>query len=368
MALRRGGEANVRVGLGAQAARVVRALRRHRLALFLAALALSALCFQAIPGDTLEGSLVQAAVLAAVTIGAVALGRPAALSLPRVCGAGAARVAARRTEAGNSSNTKSDTGGEQSEDAGRSTHCARGGNDRTRGGDLGRWVVAVLVVGTLAGAASWWMLSDAGMLAGAVVGAAGSAPSGQVSVGSSGVDSVSALVFRLGAVLLLCLFTGIFEEGVFRVLALDALAPAFEGRKRHLGQHGSDTGVPPTLGSFQHGLFGAAVASSVLFGMLHVSTMDGAAAGSAVAWVQFVLKPVQAGLFGFFMAALFVRTGNLWVVAGVHGLFNLLYTGPALLAGSVSTTYVTGNPAELALLIVMTLVLVPPAVVAARIF
>lgn len=373
VALRRGSEADVRAGLGAEAARVVRTVRGHRLALFLATLALSALCFQVIPGGSLEGSLAQTAVLAAVAVVAVALGRPEALALPATARSRAGRAAACRAK--NGSRCAEPKTGDENACRGRMRGAfPLGAGGRGRWGGLGRWTVAVLALGALAGAASWWVLAGSGMPGGAALGAAegvaAGAASGLAPVVSGDGGSVLALVFGLGSIAVLCLLTGVFEEGVFRVLALDALAPAFcaDGRWDRSGERGSASERMPESAPYRRGLFGAAVASSVLFGMLHVSAVDAAAVGSAVAWAQFALKPVQAALFGFFMAALYVRTGSLWMVAGAHGLFNLLYTGPALLVGGVSSTYVTGSPAELALLAATTLLLIPPAIAAARAF
>lgn len=186
------------------------------------------------------------------------------------------------------------------------------------------WAVAVLAVGLIAGAGSLW-------LAGGIEGAGGAA----------------GLAGSVVLVVATCLLTGVFEEGVFRVLAIEALAPLFGGSR---------------------GLLKAAVWSSVLFGVLHSSVGDAVAAGTAIAWAQALVKPVQAALFGFFMAALFARTRNLWVVAGVHGLFDIACLGPVMLVGGVAQPYVTGNLADLALLVLTTALLVPPAVVAFRSF
>ncbi|WP_346687374.1 CPBP family intramembrane glutamic endopeptidase [Enteroscipio rubneri] len=344
MGLRHPSEPGSGASLRAGTARFVRAVRAHRLALFATTLVLCALCFQMIPGNTLASSVAQSVVLAAVAMIAVALGHRTALCLPVV---GAASHGC-GTDAG------SNAVGEWSENTCRSAPNARGGRDRARWGGLGRWTVAVLAIGALAGATSWWAAGGAGAVGDAVSGGAGVAP---------------GLTFRVAAVALLCLFTGVFEEGVFRVLALDAFALAFgAGRRNGFDATVSGSIAFKSAGPWPRGMLKAAIASSALFGILHVSAADAAAAGSAVAWAQFALKPVQAGLFGFFMAALFMRTGSLWTVAGVHGLFNLMYTGPVLVTGGLSSTYVTGSPADLALLATTVLLLIPPALAAAHTF
>ncbi|WP_270299814.1 type II CAAX prenyl endopeptidase Rce1 family protein, partial [Eggerthella sinensis] len=90
----------------------------------------------------------------------------------------------------------------------------------------------------------------------------------------------------------------------------------------------------------------AAAVSSVLFGALHVSLGDSASAVGAVAVAQTILKPVQAALFGFFMAALYVAARNLWQLAAVHAAFNLAYTGPLLLMGGFQPNLRHRRPAR----------------------
>lgn len=149
----------------------------------------------------------------------------------------------------------------------------------------------------------------------------------------------------------LCLLTAVFEEGVFRVLALDAFVSA--------------------LGEERNGMLRAALVSAALFGALHVSLGEAALAVDAadcVAVAQAVCKPMQAGLFGLFMAAMYFETRNLWTLVAVHAAFNFLYAGSQLLAGNLQQTYVTGNPVDLALLAVSTAILLPAAHAAFRSF
>lgn len=182
---------------------------------------------------------------------------------------------------------------------------------RSGAGGLGAWVAYVLAVGLAAGIASFLLLPQTAPL------------------------DVAPL--RVLQVVALCLLTGVFEEGMFRVLALDALVPALGGGRR--------------------GMLRAALVSAVLFGVLHVSLGEANFAVDAVAGMQAVFKPLQAGLFGFFMAALYFATRNLWTLVAVHAAFNLLYTGPQLLAGDVQQTYLTGNPFDFALLAVTVVLL-----------
>lgn len=257
--------------------------RGHRVAVFAGALVASAGCFAAVPGDTLTGSLAQTALLAAVALVAVGLSHPQVLRAPR------------------------------------------GGVFR----GLRVWIGYVLAVGLAAGVAT-------------TVGFGGEGAAPATDALADG-EPAGWLLLAV-QVTVLCLLTGVFEEGVFRVLALDAFALAFGGGR--------------------NGVLRAAFASAVLFGLLHVSAGQAGQAGDAVAAAQLMLKPVQAGLFGFFMAAVYVATRNLWMLAGVHAAFNLLSTGPLLFAGGMQQTYVTGSLFDLALLAGTVVLLIPPAVFA----
>lgn len=136
------------------------------------------------------------------------------------------------------------------------------------------------------------------------------------------------------------LMTGIFEEGVFRVSAISAFEMAF--------------------GDKPHASLRAAIVSALLFGLMHVSSGDAESAQDLVSILQFVLKPVQAAMFGFCLAVVYQTARNLWAIAGFHALFDLLYLGPAmLLTGTLQNTYVTGLVGDLVVLVVTTILLIP---------
>lgn len=185
---------------------------------------------------------------------------------------------------------------------------------------LGAWTAYVLAVGLAGGIASFFALSQGAAL--------------------------DVAPIHVVQVMALCLVTGVFEEGLFRVLALDALVPALGGGRR--------------------GALRAALMSAALFGVLHVSLGEVSAAVDLAAVAQVVLKPLQAALFGLFMAAMYYRTRNLWALAVLHTAFNLLYTGPQLLSGGMQQTYVTGSLLDLVVLAATVVLLLPPACVAIR--
>lgn len=156
---------------------------------------------------------------------------------------------------------------------------------------------------------------------------------------------------RVALFLLLCLATGAFEEALFRGVVFKGFSAALakEGRKR------------PVLV--------AALVQALVFGLLHVTTSTSLApeASGAVAAVQTAVKPLQAALFGLVMAGVFARTGSLWLLVGVHAAFNALSETPLfVLTGSLPSTYATGQPADLVVLLFTTALLVPLTVSAAR--
>lgn len=132
--------------------------------------------------------------------------------------------------------------------------------------------------------------------------------------------------FQLALVVLLCLVIGAFEEGLFRGIVLSSLLAR--------------------LGNTRRGLVGAVVVSSLIFGVVHVapSLLSGQVSdGLGVA--QAVLKTVQSGILGAFLAAIFLTTRNLWGVVLVHSVNDLFaMLSEALYAGSVSHQYVSTDP------------------------
>ena len=267
---------------------------------FAAALGLSAACFQAIPADEPAGLMAQSGALAAVAAAAMALSRP--------------------VDAGARPGDPLSEGVSPAPSRESWAVCGR-----LR--PLVAWTAYVLAVGLASGIA-FWLVGFAGVSAPAPVEAGGS------------------LALRAAYVLALCVLTGVYEEGVFRVLALRAFLP-------HAG---------PVR---------AAVASAVLFGLLHGASADFAVAGVdgatvAVAGAQMVLKPVEAGLFGLFMAVLFLETGSFWAVALIHAAFDMLRLGPGLMGGALLGMHATGSAADLAVLAVAAALLAPPAAAALR--
>lgn len=142
----------------------------------------------------------------------------------------------------------------------------------------------------------------------------------------------------------LCLVTGVFEEALFRGVM-------FKGFVR-----------PLATSRHAKPLLRAAVVSSCVFGVLHVSGEVPVSGFDEVVTAQVVLKPLQAALFGFVMAGVFARSRNLWLICGLHAAFNALSEGPLFLAeGALPVTYLTGSLTDVALLAASVVLLVPAA-------
>ena len=87
------------------------------------------------------------------------------------------------------------------------------------------------------------------------------------------------------------------------------------------------------------------IVSSLIFGFVHVtpSIMNGQVV-TGLDMAQAALKTLQAGILGAFLAALFLKTRNIWGIALVHGLNDLfVMLGDALFSGTTSTTYVNND-------------------------
>lgn len=177
---------------------------------------------------------------------------------------------------------------------------------------------------------------------------------------------------HFGALLAEAWEAAVVEEVLFRgVLLWMFLSWARRWSKRHLKQAPCADRIAG-LRIVNDPIYFAIVASSLVFGLMHLlpdGSLTASGADAAVAIVQGVLKVAQATLFGAVMALLVVRSpyGSrplpqraLSLVAPViaHGLFDLLFWGPLLLTGGVlPSTYLTGNAVDLVPLVITTVLL-----------
>lgn len=133
-----------------------------------------------------------------------------------------------------------------------------------------------------------------------------------LAAGGGGLAPPETVLPSLLEVLALCVFVGIFEEGLFRLVLFGGL----------LSRHGST----------RNGLLASALVSSAVFGAMHVTEF---ATGplDVLTLAQMLLKTAQAGILGLMFAAVLVRTHSFWGVALLHCLVNFLLFVPVVLVG-----------------------------------
>lgn len=125
------------------------------------------------------------------------------------------------------------------------------------------------------------------------------------------------------------LLLGIFEEGLFRGVILQALLAK--------------------MGKSRRGLIGAVALGGFLFGFVHIllTWFQTGVDLSALGLMQALLKTLSAGMAGFFFGAIYLKTRNLWGIALVHGLSDfLLMAGSLIFFGTNSVSYVSSDPAQ----------------------
>lgn len=111
----------------------------------------------------------------------------------------------------------------------------------------------------------------------------------------------AGLPLRAVSLLLMLLFACLFEELCFRAVLNDAIVYQFR--------------------NYKHVFVLSAVVSSLTFGVVHVM---GAPLTSVIEWAQFFLKTISAAIMGFAFLVLYWKTRNIWAVALVHALYDIL--------------------------------------------
>lgn len=177
----------------------------------------------------------------------------------------------------------------------------------------------------------WWVIAVSGVLMVLQI-------VSYVQEGSSLTDGWPLAAVRM---LVECLGIGVLEECTFRGMLLGGTLDAF-GRTRR-------------------GIVVSMVVGSALFGMAHVvGSVD---FGDPLSVVQGILKTMQTGTYGFFLAALTARTRNIVGASLLHGLDDFLLMVATVCVGKpVSTAYVSSGaeavPAII-LYVVVTLLYLP---------
>lgn len=142
----------------------------------------------------------------------------------------------------------------------------------------------------------------------------------EVVFGFEQIEIASDWPVRVGILALLCFGIGLFEETTMRGLCLN--------------------GLLARMGRTRAGVYGAAILSSLFFGLLHFDPFVGFDDPLSVA--QNCMKVVQSGMVGYLLAAILINTRNIWAVAIIHGAndFMLLFISNGLTNETVTTNYV----------------------------
>lgn len=119
----------------------------------------------------------------------------------------------------------------------------------------------------------------------------------------TGCELVAEWPLRVCYVVVLCLLTGVAEESMFRGLVLG--------------------GFLNVMGKNRRGVCMAVVASALLFGMLHIEWWDMDYQNSLEV-AQALLKTVQTGILGFFLAAVTIDKRSVVHASLIHGTSNFL--------------------------------------------
>lgn len=135
---------------------------------------------------------------------------------------------------------------------------------------------------------------------------------------------------------IMCLFVGLFEESVFRVLINDAILYKFRNSK--------------------YVFVWIAIISSFVFGAVHVITPKVFASPAALGTAG--LKTVSTGLLGFVFLILYWKTRNIWGIALVHALYDGMGIVPEAMLDDVSDVgsadaYVNAGSGEIINYVVM---------------
>lgn len=188
--------------------------------------------------------------------------------------------------------------------------------------------------------AGWWVLAvSVGVTVFDLVGSV-----------ANGVRFEQDWLIKAWYALALCACIGFSEEAMFRGLLLG--------------------GLLDVMGKDRRGVIRAVLLSSVLFGAAHIEWWDINYA-DPLQLAQAVLKILQTGMMGFFLAALTVRTKSIIGPAVVHGLadFVIFFYSYCLLGESLDVSYVSSGSEGVettVLYIVMIVLYIPMVVQAAR--
>ncbi len=216
-------------------------------------------------------------------------------------------------------------------------------------------------------------VAGAGAQAAATVGGGSAVAGPEAQVVASGATDDLPLYARALLLVACCFSTAVFEEGFFRGIVVPCAARRTQMEIQALQQ--GNVGLvaretysqmtPEERREASNVPYSAAVFSGLLFGVVHIMSGMPNFAGADMFAVALMVaeglgKAVQAGMFGYVMAALMLRSGSVFGPMVTHFLFDMLYFAPVVLAtGALPAAYMTGAPSDVLLLAITIAALVP---------
>lgn len=229
------------------------------------------------------------------------------------------------------------------------------------------------IIGEGAAAGSQSAVAGAGAQAAATVGGGSAVAGPEAQVAASGATDDLPLYARALLLVACCFSTAVFEEGFFRGIVVPCAARRTQmeiqalqqGNVGFVARETYSQMTPEERREASNVPYSAAVFSGLLFGVVHIMSGMPNFAGADMFAVALMVaeglgKAVQAGMFGYVMAALMLRSGSVFGPMVAHFLFDMLYFAPVVLAtGALPAAYMTGAPSDVLLLAITIAALVP---------
>lgn len=147
---------------------------------------------------------------------------------------------------------------------------------------------------------------------------------------------------------MLCITVGLFEESLFRGVVFQ--------------------GILRKTGNTHKGIWGAIIVSSIIFGAVHVYTYIVGGSLDLTGIIESIGKILQTGAIGVLLAAVYLKTKNLWATALVHTLNDFFLMQAIMFSSNTLGNYVTGGSDGVRAIIiyVVQVLLYVPALVKAK--
>ena len=120
-----------------------------------------------------------------------------------------------------------------------------------------------------------------------------------------------------------CITIGLFEESLFRGVVFQ--------------------GILRKTGNTHKGIWGAIIVSSIIFGAVHVYTYIVGASHDLTGIIESIGKTLQTGAIGVLLAAVYLKTRNLWAIALVHTLNDFFLMQAIMFTSDTIGNYVTSG-------------------------